>query len=300
MAAEAARPTEHPDALDYVLRGRAAGLKARTRDTYAEQISLFEQALALDPQSVEAQTRLAGALVGRVLSWMSDSAAADLGRADGLVDQALAASPRSPLAHYIKGSVLRAQNRWEEAIPEVEMALVLNRNFVGALYELGYCKLLAGSIDEVIPLVEQAIRLSPRDPGIGYRYSQIGTVHLLQARTDEAIVWLEKARSAIPAVPVFRSRLAAAYALRGETERAAVELAEGRRLNGGDLFSSIARLKAGGYWAWGVPKDLRLVRSHLFRRPAQGGDAGRMTTPTVLPRASLPALRSESRLTASG
>jgi TolB-like protein/class 3 adenylate cyclase len=46
IAAEAARPTEHPDALDYILRGRAVLLKLRTRTTYAEAITLFEKALA--------------------------------------------------------------------------------------------------------------------------------------------------------------------------------------------------------------------------------------------------------------
>jgi hypothetical protein len=60
----------------------------------------------------------------------------------------------------------------------------------------------------VIPLLEQAIRLSPRDPGIGGWYYLIGTVQLLQSRTDEAIVCLEKARSAMPTVPFHRSRLA--------------------------------------------------------------------------------------------
>jgi hypothetical protein len=43
-------------------------------------------------------------------------------------------------------------------------------------------------LDEAIPLAEQAIRLSPRDPGIGWWYAQIGTVHLPQSRTHEAIV----------------------------------------------------------------------------------------------------------------
>ena len=94
------------------------------------------------------------------------------------------------------------------------------------------------------PLVERAIRLSPRDPDIGYCYSLIGTVHLLQSHIDDAIVWLEKARSASPAVPFDRSRLAAAYALRGETGRAAAELAEAQGLSNDDRFSSIARLKA--------------------------------------------------------
>jgi hypothetical protein len=44
-------------------------------------------------------------------------------------------------------------------------------------------------------------------------------VHLLQSRTDGAIVWFEKGRGSMPAVPVLYSRLAAAYALRGESER---------------------------------------------------------------------------------
>jgi adenylate cyclase len=261
IAREAARPTEHPDALDYILRGRVAYLKPPSREAYAEAIGLFEQALALDPQSAEAQTNLAGVLVNRVTNPMTDSAAADLARAEGLVDQALAASPRTAYAHYVKGTVLRMQNRWEDAIPEFETALTLNRNSAVALQGLGRCKLYTGSLDEVIPLVKQAIRLDPRNPHIGYRYLLIGTVHLLQSRTDEAIVWLEKGRSAMPAVPFHRIWLASAYALRGETERAAAELAEARRLNG-DLFSSIAHVKAGGYW--GVPKIRALYEATYF------------------------------------
>jgi adenylate cyclase len=244
MAAEAARPTEHPDALDYIFRGRALFFgKPLSRENSAEAISLFAHALALDPQSVEAQAYLAGVLVFRVVSSMTDSAAADLARAETLVDQALAASPLFWYAYYVKATVLRAQNRCEEAVPQFETALTLNRNSPGILQGLGWCKLYTGLIDEVIPLEEQAIRLSPRDPNLGYRYLLIGTVHLLQSRTDEAIVCLEKGRGGMPAISVFHSRLAAAYALRGESGRAAAELAEARRLDG-DLYSSIAHLKA--------------------------------------------------------
>ncbi len=261
MAAEAARPTIHPDALDYIFRGRALLFgKSLSRENSAEAISLFAHALALDPQSAEAQTYLAGALVNRVITSMTDSAAADLARAEELIDQALPASPRFSYAHYVKASVLRAQNRCEEALPEFETALALRRNMVGALQGLGWCKLVTGSIDEVIPLEEQAIRLSPRDPNIGYRYLLIGTVHLLQSRTDEAIVWLEKGRGSMPAVPVLHRGLAAAYALRGESERAVAELAEARRLNR-DLYSSIAHLTGGWRLA---PKIRELFEATYF------------------------------------
>jgi TolB-like protein len=134
IAAEAARPTEHPDALDYILRGRAVLYgKPRTPDNYSEVINFFERAVALDPQSVEAQSRLAVVLVDRVLIGMADSAAVDFARAAGLAGHALAASPRSPVAHFAKGQVLRAQCRWEEAIPEYETVIASNCNWVAAL-----------------------------------------------------------------------------------------------------------------------------------------------------------------------
>jgi len=242
IAAEAVRPAEHPDALDYILRGRAR--KPPTPDNFRESISMIERALALDPQSTEAQSQLAHLLSGRVLTATTDSAPADLARAEGLVDEALVASPRYAFAHFVKGQVLRAQQRWEEATTEYEAAIALNRNLAGALSGLAWCKLNAGSIEQVIPLAEQAIRLSPRDPLIGVRYYQIGIVHLLQSHTDKAVAWLEKARSAMPTQPNVRGHLASAYALKGNSERAAAELAEARRLSAGSLFTSIAHLKA--------------------------------------------------------
>jgi adenylate cyclase len=272
VGAEAARPTGHPDALDYILRGRAAGRKPPSREKYAEEIRLFERPLALDPRSVEAQSRLASALMTRVLDGMADSAAADIARAEGLVGQALTTSPRSPPAHFAKGQVLRAQRRFEEAIPEFETALAGNRNWVGILHALGTCKLFAGSIEEAIPLVEQAIRLSPRDPLPWNFYFQIGRVHLLQSRIDEAIRWLEKARAATPAHPGIRSWLASASALKGETERAAAELAETRRLGvADDRYSSLARYKTIGYFAAGVPKIRALVEATYFAGPRKAG-----------------------------
>jgi TolB-like protein/class 3 adenylate cyclase/Tfp pilus assembly protein PilF len=264
IAAESARKTEHPDVLDYIFRGRAALLKPDSRDSYAEAISVFEHALALDPQSVEAQTRLAGSLVTRVLVGLSDSRAADLARADQLIGRALAISPRYALAHEVKGDVLGARNRWEEAIPEFETALASNPDLLGALNSLGWCKLYAGSIEEVIPLAEQAIRRSPRDPRIGTWYGTIGNVHLLQSHPEEAILWLEKARNAAPAKPFNHTALAAAYALSGDLSRAAAELAEARRLRGERSFSSIAKMKTGGLWDSLSPKTRALYEATYF------------------------------------
>jgi TolB-like protein len=113
IGTEAGQPAEHPNALDYILRGRAASRRPPSRDKYAQSISLTERALALDPRSVAAQSYLATYLTARVLDNMTDTSSADIERAEGLAAQALASSPRSPLAHFAKGQVLRAQRRPE-------------------------------------------------------------------------------------------------------------------------------------------------------------------------------------------
>jgi TolB-like protein/class 3 adenylate cyclase/Flp pilus assembly protein TadD len=262
LSAEAARPTERPDVQEYILRGRAAWNNPPARDNYLRVISFLEHALALDPRSVDAQSWLAAVLAGRILNGMSDSAAADIERAEGLAAQALSASPRSPLAHLARGQVLRAQNRYEEAIPEYETVLAFNRNWPLAIASLGWSKFLTGSMEEAVPLHEQAIRLSPRDPLVGNWYFRIGAVRLLQSLTGEAILWLEKARNPNPGHPHPHAWLASAFALKGNTERAAAELGEACRLNSDDRYSSIARLKAWGQF--GGPKVGALSEATFF------------------------------------
>src|SRR5262249_17961350 len=125
------------------------------------------------------------------------------------------------------------------------------------------------SIEGVIPVNEQALRLSPRDNEVGLWYFRIGLAHLLQSRVDEAILWLEKARSAEPAFANHRTVLAAAYGLNGKRELAAAELIEARKLDGDARLSSIARLKARGWFGmapgfFGTPKTRALFEATVF------------------------------------
>ena len=155
--------------------------------------------------------------------------------------------------------MLRALDRCEEAIPECETALAINPNSAGALDNLADCKLLTGSLEDAITLALQAIRLSPRDPRIGYFYIRIGHTHLLQSCPDKAIPWLERARGAVPEIPFVHALLASAHGLKGDIGRATVELAKARRLSADNRWSSIAHWKAVGYF--GVPKVRTLMEA---------------------------------------
>jgi TolB-like protein/cytochrome c-type biogenesis protein CcmH/NrfG len=246
ISAEAARTAEHPDALDYILRGRAAlyNFRGSTPENFSEAIELFRQALVESPESVEARALLALALTERVHEQITDSPASDIAEAQELIDAVVAVSPRHPLVNFVKGQILRAQHRFELAIPEYEAAIAINRNWVVAIANRGWCKFFTGAIEEVIPAQELAIRLSPRDPRLPNWYWRIGMVHLLQSRNDEAVVWLERACNVNPRLAGPHAWLASAYALQGNTESAATDLAEARRLSGDKRYTSIASHKA--------------------------------------------------------
>ncbi len=100
----------------------------------------------------------------------------------------------------VKGQILRAQaqilrmqDRFAQAIVEYETVITLDPNNANALSRIARCKILIGAPGEAIPLLEQALPISPRDPNIGSVYYRLGLAHLLLGHTDEAIQWYQKA-----------------------------------------------------------------------------------------------------------
>jgi TolB-like protein/class 3 adenylate cyclase len=223
--AEAARSVEHLDAVDCILRGRAVPA------ALDEEIGWYERALTFDSASPEALAHLALALTARVQDFVPESSDADVERAETLARQAVMSSPRSVRAHYSMADVLRTQLRYTEAIAEYEAVLALDRNSTNALADLGRCKTYIGPVDDAIIAQQRAIRLSPRDPRLFNWHFRIGEAHLLQSRVDQAIDWLEKARSGSPAIWYVHAWLAAAYAHKGDLKHARAEISEAMTLH---------------------------------------------------------------------
>jgi adenylate cyclase len=258
--AEARRPTDHPDALDFILRGRAILARPISKENTRQAEVLFAKALALDPQSAEAAAWLAATLVFGVTDEFSDTPDEDLHRAENLVTQALDFSPNNALAHYVKGQVLFAQSRCAEAIPEYETAISLDRSRAPAYARLGWCKFLTGAVDQAIPYFEDALHLGPHEPSIALWHGRMGVIYLLQSHTDEAIGWLEKANGENPRLAWVHAYLAAGYAVKGDLEHARTELAQAQGLN--KLYSSLVSLKKSNWYD--DPKIRALAEANFF------------------------------------
>ena len=271
IASEAARPTEQPDAFDYILRGRAAGLKPPTRENHAEAISLYERALALDPRSV-AGTELFGRSSSQagVLDQMTDSAAADIARAEELAEQALAASPRSSDAHYGERSGAARAGPVRGGDPRVRNGhRAQSQSRVSQYPPSANASSLPGPWRKRSRSQQQAIRLSPRDPLIGQlRISELGLCICCNRAPTRRSSGSKRRAAPSRNIRMLTPLLASAYALQGEAERAATELAAARKLSSDDRYSSIARLTAAGFLAvpgyFGVPKVRALFETTYF------------------------------------
>ena len=84
------------------------------------------------------------------------------------------ADANSASAHAEMGRVRRLQNRLAEAKVELETAIALDRNLVGALRQLGQVMMYLGEPEAGIPYIEKALLLSPRDSDLASVYRALG------------------------------------------------------------------------------------------------------------------------------
>jgi len=219
-----------PDARDLVMRGWALWYRPRSIANLQEAQRTFEQALALDPRSIDAHIGLATVLASTIVNGWSSSVEQDEARVEQLLTEALGRDPNSSMAHFAMGLLRQAQNRLAEARAELEAAVAIDRNNAQALNSLGHVLRFLGRPQAGIPHIEQAIQLNPRDPNIGQYYRELGSCHLLLGNVDQAIDLFRKAIAANPGLWYSHQYLAAALGLRGDLDEARAELAESIRL----------------------------------------------------------------------
>jgi adenylate cyclase len=186
---------------------------------------LFEQALELDPHSVDARVDLAWVLTSSFSEGWSSSFHEDSVRAEQLLLEALDAAPNRSMAHTAMGFLRRVQNRLSEARVEEETAISLDPNNDFAYRHLAWVLLFLGEPGAAIIEAEKAFRLSPRDTNIWGVYGLLGWCRLLLNEIDQAIDLLIKARASHPRVWWVHFVLAGALGLKGQFDEAKTALA---------------------------------------------------------------------------
>jgi TolB-like protein/class 3 adenylate cyclase/tetratricopeptide (TPR) repeat protein len=210
----------NPDALDLEMQARAAWNRGWSRENITAANRLYDQALELDPDNMPALTGLATGLAISVVSLWTETREADLRRAEALASRARALDPHDASSRYAMGFVRRMQNRFDEAISELEAAVRLNPNMHLAYDTLGFTKALVGRGEEALSHFANAIRLSPRDPMLFIGYFGFGWAQFLLGNDDQAAEMLRKSIALNPGYSPAHLFLTAAYAMQDRIEEA--------------------------------------------------------------------------------
>src|SRR6516165_9513748 len=116
-----------PDAIDFNMRGSAKLLEGPSRTHNAQAKDLFDNALRLDPDNVDAMIGKAKCLANDVNFRWSASVTEDKKQATNLIDRALSKSPGNAGAHWVKATLLLLGHA-EEALAEYDAALEIDPN----------------------------------------------------------------------------------------------------------------------------------------------------------------------------
>ena len=217
--------SRNPDAMDFSMRGWAKFYETQSKTTIAQAKELFDSALRLDPDNVEAMVGKAGCLAADVNNGWSASVVEDNKQAIDLIDRVLSKSSASAMAHAIKGNIL-LYGHPGEALAEYDAALEIDPNYPAANGTKSVALIISGRAREAFSPAQLALRISPRDP-VAFRWHfWLCHAHLHLHEYGEAI---EECRRSVNLNKLYWNAyidLVSAYGATGQLEQARQALAE--------------------------------------------------------------------------
>ena len=184
---------ENPTSTELHIQGWAVVNSKTTPEAVLKAGELFERALALDHDNVEALVGRATVhtIIGAAI--MGADSAAYFAKAEADLTEVLSKNPHHPMAHLNLGALYIFTGRAVEGIAECEHVLSLDRNMAGAHAFIGHAKRVLGREEETEGHVNEALRISPRD---NFAFWWMNWVGFAKMRLDDfagAVAWFRRA-----------------------------------------------------------------------------------------------------------
>ncbi len=188
-----------PENLDvYTLCLKARFLwNKRTKEGIEQAISLFEEALKLDPDSARVNAGLADCYYIAADRRYMDVDEGEM-KAMEFVTKALKLDPSLPDAHATLGLILDGQQKYSEAEKEYGTAISLNPNYASAHQWYHMLLMGTGRLREGLHEIEKAAELDPLSPIIN---TNLAVAYLAAGRLDDSMSVINKLIQTEPGWP---------------------------------------------------------------------------------------------------
>jgi adenylate cyclase len=237
------KPPESLDAWGCVIRA-LWHLARVTREDNEQARELLKRAIMTNPRYAKAHSLLAWAEIN-VIRFGTVNPAAALLVAEHHARAALVFDDADPWTYFSVGYIGFCRSQYPEAIAAFRRAMELNPNFAMAHGWLGGALAYDGQSVAALDAVEQATRMSPRDPFHFYWWLFAAVAHYTAERYAEAASGAQNVLREQPYFFPARRLLAAAHVGLGEVDRARDVISELLRLQPNssiklDAYGSVA------------------------------------------------------------
>jgi adenylate cyclase len=216
------------EAYDLVLRGRDLHTRLN-RTTHSQARTMFERAVALDPQYAPAYVGLGRIDLSAVaLGWTADAQIA-LRRAEELARKAISLDEFNPAAHVLLGRTYARLEEYDRAVDALRRAIALNPSDPDSHAGLGDALLWSGEVEGAIKALEIAISIDPRLSAEDL--FSLGAGYFLNRREADATRVFERVTARNEGNPFIYAMLAAIYAETGRDDDLRAAVIEVRKLS---------------------------------------------------------------------
>lgn len=175
-----------------------------------ETVNELRQVISLDPNNLEAKSKLG--------NYFLLYAPPQIGEAEKLVSEILAADPKFVEGYILKASLLSAQNKPEKEVLDVlQQAIALNKNRIESHLSLARFYMKLGKSNEAENTIKKAISLNDKSP-LGYL--EYGRFFSFSNRPNEAETQFRKAVEIDPSNLEAHETLAGFYVAQRQLEKA--------------------------------------------------------------------------------
>jgi adenylate cyclase len=223
--------SQNPDAIDLTMRAKALLWPPFTKDKTDAAHALFERALKFDPNSSEA---LAGDAYTYAIEYAFGSRNSETdydARILGQADRAITLDRDNMQAYVARSQYLLVSSRPKDALRAADAGLAVDPNSALLHAWRSIAETYLRQFEQAKSDVQQAMRLSPRDPALSQWHNFMADAEIGLGNFDTAIDESSKAIDGGYRVFYAYLNLSVAHGSKGNKDEARAALAEARRLN---------------------------------------------------------------------